>query len=290
MTGGRSLSLARVLPAAIEDVFEACTRPELLARWLVCSEDGTASAMNELRVGGRFRVQMRRGDEVIGGAEGRYVEIAPPVRLAFTWSAPNVGVRDSLVTIELRAVGDEETELVLTHALDPATEAGKRHARGWTVSLANLQRLLGGDGLRRVVDLRSEPDRVYAALATLDGLAGWWTPRVSGDATAGGSVRLDFEGVGEQIVLRVAVAERPSRVVWRCDAHTGLPEWNGTTLSFEIAARDGGGSRLRFAHLGLVPALACFENCARGWDHFLASLAGFVDDGRGAPFGDGGDA
>lgn len=138
MTHAQRLSLTRVLPAPIHRVFAACTQPELLAEWLVCSEQGSAEAENELRVGGRFRVEMRSAGRVVGSAEGQYVAIDPPHLLVFTWSSPNVGVFGSTVTIELVSLSGDRTELRLTHDLEPSSEAGARHLRGWTISLGNL--------------------------------------------------------------------------------------------------------------------------------------------------------
>ena len=134
--------VTRLMPAAIERVFAACSQPELLSRWLVCDENGGATTTNEFRVGGRFRIDMKREGEFLGRTEGEYLEIVAPRRLVFTWSAPHVGVTTSVVTIELNAKGDEQTELRLTHSVDPATEAGARHARGWTTALANLNQFL----------------------------------------------------------------------------------------------------------------------------------------------------
>src|SRR5262249_52863139 len=94
-----SLSLTRMLPAPIAGVFEACTRPELMSVWLVCRADGTATALNELKLGGSYRVEMTRDGQAIGGAYGEYLEIEAPRRLVFTWNSDNAGVRDSVVTI-----------------------------------------------------------------------------------------------------------------------------------------------------------------------------------------------
>jgi hypothetical protein len=74
-------------------------------------------------------------------------------------------------------------------------------------------------------------------------------------------------------------------VQWTCLEHTGLDEWAGTTLTFELTARRANECQLRFQHVGLTPKLVCFEDCESGWEHFLASLVGHVERGEGAPFG-----
>jgi uncharacterized protein YndB with AHSA1/START domain len=127
-------------------------------------------------------------------------------------------------------------------------------------------------------------ERVFEALATTDGLAGWWTPLVAGDATEGGQLSFEFDGVEETIVMHVERAERPSAVRWRCLLHTGHPEWEGTRLVFELERRDAATGLLRFRHIGLSPQLSCFEACERGWEHFLQSLIGHAERAEGSPF------
>lgn len=38
-------------------------------------------------------------------------------------------------------------------------------------------------------------ERVFEAITTLEGLGGWWTPIVKGQAIAGGELRFGFEGL-----------------------------------------------------------------------------------------------
>jgi uncharacterized protein YndB with AHSA1/START domain len=134
------LRLVRRLPAPIERVFAAWSSAAALARWFVCAPAWTATVTSDFRVGGQYRVEMRQGDRLVGVAAGEYREIDPPRKLVFTWrSEGRVGVRHSVVTIELRAVGDA-TELSLMHDLAPTTPAGRAHAEGWDGCLASLQR------------------------------------------------------------------------------------------------------------------------------------------------------
>jgi len=141
------------------------------------------------------------------------------------------------------------------------------------------------EGLSRHSILDADCGAVYDALASLDGLRGWWTTIVSGEADAGGTIRFEFAGMDERILMHVDVAERPTIVRWTCLEHSGLPEWNGTKLEFHMLPVSSDRCDLRFRHVGLTPALECFEDCRRGWDHFLASLAEFVERGKGTPFG-----
>jgi len=62
------------------------------------------------------------------------------------------------------------------------------------------------------VAFRASRERVFDAIATAEGVRRWRTPIVKGCAATGGELRLEFEGLDEQIVLRVADAQRPSLI------------------------------------------------------------------------------
>ncbi|HEX9296425.1 MAG TPA: SRPBCC domain-containing protein [Polyangiaceae bacterium] len=132
-----SLTLKRVLPADVARVFQAWSSAEAMSRWFVVDPQWTAKATNDFRVGGRYRVEMRRQDGTIFVAFGEYLEIVPPERMVFTWSSAVPAVQRSVVTLELRAVG-HHTELTLTHRLLPDTDEGRAHTIGWEGSLSNL--------------------------------------------------------------------------------------------------------------------------------------------------------
>lgn len=137
-----SIVLTRVISAGIERVFEAWTRPDLLSQWFAPAADSTAVVTNSVRVGGRYRIAIHQGGRDIGGAWGEYVEIDPPRRLVFTWTSDGaVRVNNSVVTLDLRRVPGG-TELTLTHTVQPDTQEGRAHGRGWAATLVSLERFL----------------------------------------------------------------------------------------------------------------------------------------------------
>jgi len=139
--------------------------------------------------------------------------------------------------------------------------------------------------LTRRIRLHASADRVFTALATADGVRSWWTDRISGTAGLGGVLRLEFAGLDEHIDLRLDELRPGTAVVWTCLEHTELAEWNGTRIMFSLTAAGQSGCVLDFRHVGLTPIRDCYEDCTVGWDHFLASLATYVEHGRGTPFG-----
>lgn len=140
-----AISVRRLLSARCERVFEAWTRPELMARWFFPGEDWSAEVEVDLRVGGRYRLSMRDADGVEHLQFGEYREILPFSRLVFTWTCPDLAVEDSVVTVELIDRG-ESTELLLWHELPPDPKIRKGHEQGWEGCLGNLERWMTQQG------------------------------------------------------------------------------------------------------------------------------------------------
>jgi uncharacterized protein YndB with AHSA1/START domain len=138
---------------------------------------------------------------------------------------------------------------------------------------------------RRELLIAAPCERAFAAVATVQGVRGWWTPLVSGGAGDGAPVRLRFAGLDEHIDMRLVDSRPPRRASWSIIEHSSLDEWAGTTLRFEISSRGPAACAVAFRHAGLSPRLDCFEDCRLGWDHFLKSLAAFAEQGVGHPFG-----
>ena len=126
-------------------------------------------------------------------------------------------------------------------------------------------------------------DRVFGALTTLDGLAGWWTPAVAGTPEAGGEITFGFDD--QRIVMRVDRSDAPNEVMWTCLVHDKFADWQGTTIRFELGPVDDTSTGLHFHHVGLVPVLECHGQCSLGWDHYLASLTAYAVGGSGSPWG-----
>ena len=123
-----AVSLRREYPADAEDVWEAITDPQRLARWF-------AAVSGELRQGGSFRVE--------GNAEGEIRECVPPSTLTVTWGAP-----ESVVRVRL-SPADAGTALELEHTV-PAAFAGSGAGAlyvgpGWDVALLGLALWLRGE-------------------------------------------------------------------------------------------------------------------------------------------------
>lgn len=139
------VSVRRFLQARRERVFEAWTRPDLMARWFFPGDGWTAAITSDLKVGGRYEIAMH---DAAGGRHtqfGEYREIVPVSRIVFTWNSPKHEVVDSVVTVDLVDHG-QRTELFLTHELPPDPKIRRGHQEGWEGCLGNLEKLLRNHG------------------------------------------------------------------------------------------------------------------------------------------------
>jgi len=60
-------------------------------------------------------------------------------------------------------------------------------------------------------------------------------------------------------------------------------EWTGTKMVFDIV-EEGNQTKLVFTHVGLTPAIECFNDCSHGWTQFLLhSLKQYITTGKGNP-------
>ena len=132
-----SLTLSKRLPAPPDRVFAAWTSAESIQKWLCPYDTGKIEAELDLRVGGRYRIDMH-GESGVFKHTGEYREIDPPSRLVFTWVSPATAGLESVVTIELAPAGDGETDLTLTHEGFPDVAATDRHRGGWGSILQRL--------------------------------------------------------------------------------------------------------------------------------------------------------
>lgn len=144
-------------------------------------------------------------------------------------------------------------------------------------------RLPDEQGYAAEVAVSAPIERVLAALTTLDGLAGWWTQDTGGSPGSGGELTFGFGP--DKAEMRVNEVISPDLVVWTCVRHSKFPEWQHTTLIFDVRAQDTNSTVVTFRHIGLVPTLDCHALCTRGWDHYLDSLTMYAEGKGGSPWG-----
>ena len=133
------VQVTRDFKAPRELVWQAHVDPELFQRWIggypgwsmpVCEMD--------VRVGGKFRIDMHGKDGKIFKHNGEYLEVLPPRRLKFTWISAATNQLPTVVTIDFKALGDQ-TEITLVHDGLDTSKNVEGHTKGWTEILEQLR-------------------------------------------------------------------------------------------------------------------------------------------------------
>jgi len=131
----RVATIARTYPTDVEDLWEACTTAERIARWFL-------PVTGDLRLGGRYQLE--------GNAAGTVQRCDPPHRFVATWEFAG-GV--SAITVTLTAVDADRTRLELEHVGNVPEDFWDTYGPGatgigWDLGLLGLARHLDDPSAR----------------------------------------------------------------------------------------------------------------------------------------------
>jgi uncharacterized protein YndB with AHSA1/START domain len=132
------------------------------------------------------------------------------------------------------------------------------------------------------VPVDADPKVIHDALATSDGVNGWWSDRTEGPAGPGSTMKVSFPDAPMTFDFEVAADEPGERVAWRCLA--GPPEWIGTEVSFHVQTGDAGDTSVLFAHDGWATTEGSLPFIAYSWAQILPRLKKLAETGEADPF------
>ena len=283
------LVIRKLIPATREEVFAAWTDAESMKHWMCPGDNLTAEATLDVRVGGAFRIMMRKPGQDCEHT-GEYQVVEPPSKLVFTWISRFTENQPSLVTVELFDRGGQ-CELVLIHDRLPHAEAVKQHSGGWTSIAERLAEYMAGkkNDFRMKLTFNAPAGKLYEQFATQQGVRNWWTNFCDMEEKVGGKASFRFPKSDFYAITRISRLEPERCVEWECldSKHpdklqfSDPRDWIGTKLRFEVAALNEGQSQLTFTHAGLAP-LECVGVCTNAWSFFLNdSLRNYLETGVG---------
>ncbi|MBI1280848.1 MAG: SRPBCC domain-containing protein [Anaerolineaceae bacterium] len=127
------------------------------------------------------------------------------------------------------------------------------------------------------------PEEVFAAVINP---RGWWSKDIEGDTDKlGGEFR--FRAKDAHLSTQKITEFVPNqKVVWHVTESQinfveDKAEWTDTEVIFEIA-KQGDKTELRFTHVGLVPAIECYNECSNAWSLYInGSLRSLITTGKG---------
>lgn len=125
--GKPAVSFDRTFHCPIERVWSAVTEPDELVRWF------PSGVTHEARAGGAIAFS---GDPYSDPDTGTILDFKPMTSFGFTWGADEVHLE--LTDLQGRC------HFTLVNVLE-ATDTAARNAAGWTICLAELDKLLAGE-------------------------------------------------------------------------------------------------------------------------------------------------
>lgn len=125
------------------------------------------------------------------------------------------------------------------------------------------------------------------AVETISQVSSWWTENITGNSKNLNDV---FEVRFGDTFSRFQITEQlpGKKVRWHvldCNLHwmKNKKEWKDTEILWEISS-VGDFARIDMTHIGLVPGIECFEDCNKGWNHYVKqSLYKLLTEGKGEP-------
>jgi hypothetical protein len=122
----------------------------------------------------------------------------------------------------------------------------------------------------------------------INSVSRWWTEDMEGS-----SQKLNDEFTvrfGDIHVSKQKLVEfiPDKRVVWlvtdsKLNFIKDKQEWTNTKIRFELSSH-GEKTHIDFTHMGLSPAVECYDMCTKGWDQYIpGSLFKLLTEGKGAP-------
>ncbi len=133
-----SLEVRRVFQAPVAEVYRAWVEPEMLDAWFHPDPRMRSVCSVDLRVGGRYEIQMHGGEGGPYNVGGFYREIIPEEKLVFTWRWQGEDTAEMLITVTFQALGETATEITLLHEQIPNQEERDSHAQGWQGTFEQL--------------------------------------------------------------------------------------------------------------------------------------------------------
>ena len=134
------------------------------------------------------------------------------------------------------------------------------------------------------IGIKSTSEKVYKALATIEGLANWWTEETTGEEQVGSKIKFTFRtGTGDikgEMMMEVKELNPHQRVSWQCVE--GPDEWLGTEITFDLSQQDNQ-IIIIFGHRNWREAVEFTAHCSMKWAVFLLSLRDYVETGKGKP-------
>ncbi|MEO9849512.1 MAG: SRPBCC domain-containing protein [Reichenbachiella sp.] len=135
--------------------------------------------------------------------------------------------------------------------------------------------------------INASAETIYQAVATKEGINGWWSKDCMVGEKEGEKSLLKFDKQGTIVEMgfQTNTLVPNKSVVWTCIENAN-PAWLETKIITEISD-SGNGSKVVFSHAGFDEkwkGQEPFEMTKQRWEHFVYSLVSYCENGEGQPW------
>ncbi len=137
------------------------------------------------------------------------------------------------------------------------------------------------------LQINASADVIYNAVATEEGINGWWSKdcKVGESEGENSLLKFDKQGTIVEMGFRTVALQPNGKAIWEC-TENGNPAWIGTQVVTEIVQSEEG-CNVVFSHAGFDEKWQGqdpFEMTKQGWEHFIGSLKSYCEKGEGQPW------
>ena len=133
--------------------------------------------------------------------------------------------------------------------------------------------------------VQADPETVFKAWTTSNGLASWWTRNSRASDQRSGVNVFVFDGGRVEFHFRIEEQIQGRRVRWIGVEAAKMPEeWVDTRLEVDLTPVDGG-TQMRFGHNGWRSTEGVYRVCNTTWGELMYRLRDYCEGkGRGPLF------
>jgi len=129
--------------------------------------------------------------------------------------------------------------------------------------------------------IKSPIEKVYDAVATIEGLSNWWSTNIIGSEKQGNIINFQFIPVFNPN-MKITSLKRPHEVKWTCISGHDL--WQDNKFTFEFS-EDESSTKLKFVQEYVNPiSEEDYGTYNFNWAFYLQSLKDYCSTGKGKPF------
>ena len=136
--------LQRIFSCSAEELFRWLVQPERIAQWFGPRYFTVEEVETDVRVGGSYRIGLRRSEQIAFLIEGEYLDIQIPHLLRFSLDYQGLAGQppSSTVSLRLEALSDTQTRLSLVQEFAFVPSNLPERTQAWEHMLKELEKLL----------------------------------------------------------------------------------------------------------------------------------------------------